>query len=71
MFTRKVIAASSVVGGLALLFGAVVLDLVVGRQKAAIAVGSLGAFLTFFATLYHVVMPRQKGHRHHHRNAQD
>jgi len=66
--SRKAVAAAAVVVGLAALFGAVVLDLAMERHREALAAGIFGAVLTFFGTAYHVILPRQRGHRHRDRS---
>lgn len=67
MLTRKGIAAGSAIGGLVLLFGAVLLDVVQERHSLALGVGGIGALLTLFSTIYHAILPPQRGHRPHDR----
>jgi hypothetical protein len=59
---RKVLAASALVVGLVLLFGAAALDMVMEAHRKALAIGIVGAVLTLFATAYHMFLPPQRGH---------
>lgn len=61
--TRKAFAASALVVGLVLLFGAAALDMVMESHRQALALGIAGALLTLFATAYHTLLPPQRGHK--------
>jgi hypothetical protein len=63
LITRKSIAAGAVIGGLGLLFLAVFIDVTMEDHTKAIVAGGVGAVLLLFATAYHVILPRQRGHR--------